>query len=519
MTVLHDWIKMAGNPHILPGDTTSWGVAHGATVYFPEGEDGYKYWQIYINVKSLDPIWEVLNLVRSNDGLNWTEDGVTNPIADDGSGEMIVDPHFIKVGATWMLYAYRGIDLYRYTSADGLTWTPDVAACDLDGLATLCPTVIYKDGVYHMWVMTTSFVDHKLAYLTSNDSVTFTSHVSNPVFDPSDTLQLWHSGVCYYGNTYHLYWEGYDAPGPTRLQLATSPDGVNWTEKGIVMSTNDQYWESDRIADPKVLVDQHGNVTPVYGAVRMYYTGATAVASRMGMAQSMLTGYANLIEEPCIDGDVYDTEGAYNTWAQMRAKPGTGFSEVATKGRVYYQGNVTNPYWYSMGRSIILFDIAPPAGAIELIWAVLSLRTYDRLNQTGGDPTVNIYESDPISDVALEAADYANLEDTPLSDEVTYVGFAVDHERYVRFPMNVDGLAVIPLSGYARLGAREQKHEALNVEPPIPTGDNGDALRWHSADAAGGYRPVLEMNYRLPGGAPEEVVPSQAAKLIAGKLI
>ena len=92
--------RYASNPFTLPGDGAGYGNVHPCVIYFPDGENGYKFWMFYEHGVSIpDSSKTQVYLVRSNDGLTWVETGVTNPVFSDDTHGMH-DPHIIKRGAT-----------------------------------------------------------------------------------------------------------------------------------------------------------------------------------------------------------------------------------------------------------------------------------------------------------------------------------------------------------------------------------------------------------------------------------
>ena len=65
-------IKFNGNPITTIPQYNSQGVLHPDVVYFPNGQDGYKYWMVHTPYTNPTQGKENPSIVRSNDGVTWT---------------------------------------------------------------------------------------------------------------------------------------------------------------------------------------------------------------------------------------------------------------------------------------------------------------------------------------------------------------------------------------------------------------------------------------------------------------
>ena len=190
-------------------------MLHPTALYFPDGQDGYKYWLSYTPYppeSDENPV-----IVRSNDGETFTAAGVPhNPVFTSNlqppyDSQNLADPELLKVGNTWMLFyemetpsstaasigewmhggGYIGLAL----STDGKTWLPyggpytydpatpptsppttgnpiivpeSTYAWEEDSSAKSGePAVVFKDGIYHMW--RTVIPGDNVAYDTASD--------------------------------------------------------------------------------------------------------------------------------------------------------------------------------------------------------------------------------------------------------------------------------------------------------------------------------------------------------------
>ena len=100
------------------------------------------------------------------------------------------------------------------------------------------PSVLYEDGIYKMWYMgcaTSVGTNAALGYATSPDGLNWTKLPGNPILqDPTEAVIR--TTVVKHQGTYYLFATDYqwnDAPG--NIRRWTSTDGLNWTDKTIVL--------------------------------------------------------------------------------------------------------------------------------------------------------------------------------------------------------------------------------------------------------------------------------------------
>lgn len=178
---------------------------------------------------------------------------VGNPIIHYGDGFADAswnDPCVLKVGSQYIMYisAATGIKgsttvkVYRMLSSDGYSWslypsTPVVQAVSgtyYEG-GTETPTVVIKDGTYHMYLTTypsnvaTNFT---LGHATSADGISWTMDAA-PILAP-DGSPTWHGiivgdpGALVYHDSIFVYFSGAGTVGATTVQcigVIKSPDG------------------------------------------------------------------------------------------------------------------------------------------------------------------------------------------------------------------------------------------------------------------------------------------------------
>lgn len=289
----YNFTRYGSNPFSLPGYTGAlYGVAHPNVLYFPDGEDGYKYWMYYEVVQSGTD--SDVYLARSNDGVTWNATGVSNPIVGSLFGETHVpDPCCIKVGGKWFLYVHVGNhgsanNITVLTSSDGKTFSlGDYHECMKSNKTwkeheVASSEVVYKDGIFHMWYDGVSAGDaYAIGYATSTDGYNWTDYVSNPVFQPTasawDSDEVWHMSVAWYNNSYLMYYIGDNnaASSNYSIGVARSYNGIQWTKysNNPMLSKTGSGWESVRLHKPCVLHNKTGEVSVLNGKLTLYYVG------------------------------------------------------------------------------------------------------------------------------------------------------------------------------------------------------------------------------------------------------
>jgi predicted GH43/DUF377 family glycosyl hydrolase len=108
-------------------------------------------------------------------------------------------------------------------------------------------SVLYQDGVYKMWY--TGMGDpsiYNIGFAMSTDGVNLQKN-NNPVLVPTYNFEVrgvQGPKVVQVGNVYKMYYTSRDVNSITRIGLATSSDGINWTKKSQPVLTASQSWET-----------------------------------------------------------------------------------------------------------------------------------------------------------------------------------------------------------------------------------------------------------------------------------
>ncbi len=159
------------------------------------------------------------------------------------------------------------------------------------------PVVLHTDTLYQMWYggrLQNSGV-WQTGYATSPDGINWTKHPNNPVLTVGassewDAVAAIVGSVVFDDGLYHMYYHGTngDPFSGGEIGYATSPDGVTWTkhpDNPIMTGGAPGTWDDDNTWFPRVLKDGE--------RYRMWYTGrgsATNGFDRLGYAEDIITG-------------------------------------------------------------------------------------------------------------------------------------------------------------------------------------------------------------------------------------
>ena len=99
---------------------------HPSVKFFSDGWNGHKYWMAYTPYPFNNDSVENPCITYSDDGINWSEIGINNPIQNKPSSGYNSDPHLVMVNNTLECWwrEVEGSKTYfkRKKSTDGVTW-------------------------------------------------------------------------------------------------------------------------------------------------------------------------------------------------------------------------------------------------------------------------------------------------------------------------------------------------------------------------------------------------------------
>jgi uncharacterized repeat protein (TIGR01451 family) len=178
-----------------------------------------------------------------------------------------------------------------------------------------------------------------------------TKHAGNPVLATGasgswDDEAAWGPVVLKEGNSYKMWYTGSDGANPSKIGLATSTDGINWTKSSAnpVLSP-DASWDESGVRAGAVIFDD--------GLYKMWYTMVTGTRTQIGYATSpdgitwnkygpngfalSVGAYGSWEDEGVSDPIVIKEGGAYHLWytgndgATLRIGHATSYGIVWTK--------------------------------------------------------------------------------------------------------------------------------------------------------------------------------------------
>ena len=146
--------------------------------------------------------------------------------------------------------------------------------------------------------------------------------------------------------------------------------------------------------------------------------------------------------------------------------------------------------WWVIERLVFLFNVSVP-GAITAV--TLSLYCLVKSDGNSATPNINIYASNPASNTTLTSGDYATLGNTEFATSVAYSSIVAG--SYTDWTLNASGIAAIPASGIAKLGARNANHDAANSAPSSGGAHVWSYFSFYTAEQGSGYKPKLVITY------------------------
>ena len=290
--------KYADNPLTSIPDYGASGVVHPDVHYFQGGMDGYEYWMVYTPYPPDSS--ERPSILRSHDGVTWTDAGITNPVISEGPCNP--DPDMIYVSAlnkwfmVWTIYwSGTAQKICLAYSSDGKTWTeyngspingnadPIILSGDdtekqswesAGGNSKVTePTILYEDGVFYLyycsWVNGNNQGPVGLATFewddNNNSILNFQRNANNPLIDIGG---CGHADISKSGSTYYMYVvHGQD------LVLLTSEDKLSWTNDGVVLQPGaTRAWDSSFIYRSCPLTDGDDSIIDFGGSIKLCYS-------------------------------------------------------------------------------------------------------------------------------------------------------------------------------------------------------------------------------------------------------
>lgn len=339
------WQKYPANP--IAGPLDSWGNAYNPTVIFRD--NFFKLW-----FEGNRGSGSMIGYSYSPNGINnWTT--INSPILQRGSNNgwesetanaNVTFNKQLNIYQMWytslnVSHWNVGLDRFRLryaTSTDGINWDrqngwsstigadawASSTSWDKGGIARGI-SVIYKDGIYHLWYAGTNENNlainpyWRIGYATSMDGINWTKQNNgNPVIVPTKSWELnnvSYPNVLYENGKYKMWYAAGLGDSGNQIVYATSTDGIIWDKpenENPVLTRSPSGFDSGNIISPFVMKD--GKI------YKMWYSGfgntGSGYAWRIGYATKsadLILDVPNLkqIAEPWQD-DTYDSANIWN---------------------------------------------------------------------------------------------------------------------------------------------------------------------------------------------------------------
>ncbi|KKL65165.1 hypothetical protein LCGC14_2157700, partial [marine sediment metagenome] len=205
-------------------------------------------------------------------------------------------------------------------------------------------------------------------------------------------------------------------------------------------------------------------------------------------------------------GDVEDT------WANIRVAVGS-FSRDDNDfdSPVTLNCGFVADTWKNNRRLLLLLDTSPLTSAAVLLATTLS--TFGRVKLDAGTPitpNVNVYSSNPDTNIAIIDSDHDDMGTTPYADTpITFAGYNLGTPGSANdMAFNSAGLGAISLTDITKLSLRNANYD-VGVSTPTWTSVTQHYISTWCAEKGAGYKPKLVVTYVLSGGASQSA--SQSA--------
>lgn len=184
-------------------------------------------------------------------------------------------------------------------------------------------------------------------------------------------------------------------------------------------------------------------------------------------------------ESTSVDGWVAEYDAGGLTWATIRGGSGSHVSDNTFAMSANIQADAATDRWQQLMRAIMLFDTSSLLDDKAISGATLTLYGRVGLDDLGISPSLNIYSSNPASNVEVVAGDFNSLGTTPLATAIAHSSWNQSGANI--FTLNADGLAVISKTGITKLGTR-LVCDATNSEPAWSAGQDQSSFNFYGAE-------------------------------------
>jgi len=189
--------------------------------------------------------------------------------------------------------------------------------------------------------------------------------------------------------------------------------------------------------------------------------------------------------------------GAGKVWDDMHDGDGNLHNDTLDTANCHLVTELYVGKWRQITRPILLFNASsiPPGTPIKGI--NLKLRVLGHQDDLLITPEFNIFSSNPASDTDIVDLDYQTLGTLPLSTAKPEGDLVTDD--YTIWTLNGDGIALVQAAingdGIVKLGVRESKYDAPDIEPTPSYQNAWSGLVIYTVEKGTDYAPILEVTY------------------------
>ena len=259
---------------------------HPSVKFFSEGWNGHKYWMAYTPYPGNANMHENPCITYSEDGINWREDGINNPIAPKPtqSGAYNSDVHLVfanNILECWWREVVNNVEIIvRKKSSNGTTWgereelyrTPtNTADC------CLSPSIIFDEGKYKIWVV---YKRQCLKYYESTDGTNWIYIRDINVSTTDGVFKVWHFDIIKNNDIYEFvgcYQYNGQFDKNNFIYYAKSKDNITYSTPIKILGNGDEGQFDDlELYRPCLCIDDKGNYRMYYGAqknIRIWHIG------------------------------------------------------------------------------------------------------------------------------------------------------------------------------------------------------------------------------------------------------
>jgi hypothetical protein len=202
-------------------------------------------------------------------------------------------------------------------------------------------------------------------------------------------------------------------------------------------------------------------------------------------------------ESVTVDGHIISYGST--TWSYLLAGSGylSAVDDSSLNVFVGYRSHPSTPgNWERLTRSIFLFNTDVLGLGAIISSAVFSVYGIKKVDETGSSPDINVFTSNPASNISLTGNDFNTFGSTRLSSNISYASF--NNAGYNDFSLNGDGLTAIDVSGITKYGTRNVSYDVGATEPAYSGLGQSSQLTGYYADKGTGYKPKLVVTYTTP---------------------